>query len=84
MKALKIIGMILIVIGIIMIITGSFSYKQKEKIVDTNVVDLSVNETKTVAWPRFAGAIVIAAGVFLLVTRNKKNNNSRGHAALAD
>jgi hypothetical protein len=67
MKALKITGAILIIAGIIVIITGSFSYKKKEKVLDTNVVDLSVNETKTVRWPWYAGGIAVGGGIELVI-----------------
>jgi uncharacterized membrane protein len=78
MKALKIIGALLIVLGIIMIITGSFSYKKKEKVLDTNVVDLSVKETKTVTWPWFAGGIAVVGGIILVILGSNRN---RAHAA---
>lgn len=67
MSALKIIGIVLIVIGIAMLATGSFHYKEKKKILDTDVVDINRTETKIVTWPRIAGAVVIVGGIVLIL-----------------
>jgi uncharacterized membrane protein YidH (DUF202 family) len=72
MSVLKAIGIILIVIGSAMFATGAFHYKAKKKILDTDVVDISKTETKIVTWPRIAGAVVIIAGVALLLLGGKK------------
>lgn len=69
---MRIIGIILIVIGIAMTVSGSFSFQHKKKILDTNTIDISKNETKTVAWPRVAGIIVIVGGVAMVVLSGRR------------
>jgi uncharacterized membrane protein YidH (DUF202 family) len=72
MSMLKIIGIILIVGGIAMLATGAFHYKEKKKILDTDIIDINKTETKVVSWPRIAGVVVIIGGVALLLLGGKK------------
>jgi len=44
MRVFKIIGIILIVAGIAMLVTGSFHFKEKKKVLDTDVVDISTKD----------------------------------------
>ena len=71
MNVFKIMGIILILAGIAMLATGSFHFKEKKKILDTNVVDISTKETKIVTWPRIAGVVVAVGGVVLLLLEEK-------------
>jgi hypothetical protein len=73
MKGLKITGVALILLGIAMFAIGGFSYKQKQKVLDTNVIDITTKETKTVSWPPIVGSIVVLGGiVILLISGNRK------------
>jgi len=76
MNVLKIIGIVLIVIGIAMLVTGSFHYKERKKVLDTDVIDINKTETKTVAWPRIAGVVVIVGGVVVLLLGAKKTRDA--------
>ncbi|HWI92739.1 MAG TPA: hypothetical protein VNT20_15790 [Flavisolibacter sp.] len=77
MNALKIIGIILIIIGVAMLATGGFHFKEKKKILDTDAIDISRTETKIVTWPRIAGVVVIVGGLALLLL----NRNDKGSVA---
>jgi hypothetical protein len=46
MNALKIVGIILIVIGIAVLATGSFHFKKKEKILDSDAIDINGTKQK--------------------------------------
>ena len=71
MSIFRIIGIVLLVIGIAMIATGSFHFKEKKKIIDTNAVDISTKEDKVVTWPRIAGVVVAVGGIVLIVIGEK-------------
>lgn len=71
MKLFRIIGIILIVIGIAMLATGAFHFKEKKKVLDTDVIDINRTETKVVTWPRIAGVVVISGGIVLLILGEK-------------
>ena len=75
MSIFKIIGIILIIAGIAMLATGSFHFKEKKKVLDTNVVDISTKETKIVTWPRIAGVVVALGGVVLLLLGEKSKTS---------
>lgn len=68
----KSIGLILIVIGAILLIWTGFTYTKKEKIIDAGPIQVSADRQKTVNWPPYAGAIVLVAGVVILVTSKNK------------
>jgi hypothetical protein len=81
MKILRVIGFFLILAGIAMIGTREFSFRKKEKILDTNTVDISKKETKTIVWPWFAGIVAVSGGIVLvLLTGKKANKSSRIHS----
>ena len=71
MRVFKIIGIILIVAGIAMLVTGSFHFKEKKKVLDTDVVDISTKETKIVTWPRIIGVVAALGGIVVLLLGEK-------------
>lgn len=75
MRIFKIIGIVLIVAGIAMLATGGFHYKEKKKVLDTDMVDINRTETKLVTWPRIAGVVVMAGGVVLLIIGERKKEH---------
>ncbi|MFL5742882.1 MAG: hypothetical protein ACJ75B_21870 [Flavisolibacter sp.] len=75
MKLLNVIGIGLILLGIAMLAAGGFSFKEKKKILDTDSVDVTTKQTKTITWPPIVGTIVIVGGVIiLLANRGRKNS----------
>lgn len=69
----KLTGIILIVLGILMIVYGGFSYKQKKKILDTDVVDITAKETKTISWPPIVGGIIVLGGIVVFIIGGKRS-----------
>jgi uncharacterized membrane protein YidH (DUF202 family) len=78
MRVLRTIGIILIIAGIAMLATGGFHFKEKKKVLDTDIVDINRTETKVVTWPRLAGVVVIVGGIVLLIIgeRNKEQSGT--------
>ena len=68
----KIIGVLLIVVGVAMLIWTGFSYTQREKVVDAGPLHISADKQKTVNWPPYAGGVLIVAGVVVLVAGKRK------------
>lgn len=68
----KPIGVILLVIGIIMLIYGGFTYTKKEKVIDAGPIQVSADKQHTVNWPPYAGGILVVGGIVLLLTGKKK------------
>ena len=69
---MKVLGIILIVAGIVMFIFRGFSFTQEKKIVDIGPVQVNKKEEKSIGWPVYAGAIAVAAGVFMVISDKKK------------
>jgi hypothetical protein len=65
-------GIVLIVIGILMLIIPSINFTRKEKVVDIGPLEINKKENKTIAWPTYAGGIIAAVGVILIVSTKRK------------
>ena len=71
MNALKVVGIILIVAGVIALVSGGFSYTKETHKADIGPLHLSVQEKQDVNVPLWAGIAAIVAGVVMLVLPKK-------------
>ena len=71
---MKGLGIVLIVIGIVMMVFRSFNFTQTKKVADLGPLEINKQEKKTVNWPLYAGIVVTAAGVVVLVSANKNRS----------
>ena len=69
---MKAIGIVLAIIGIGMLIFNGFNYTKKEKVVDIGPIEINADKQKSVGWPTYAGAIVLIAGIGLVVLDGRK------------
>ena len=69
---MRIIGIVLIVIGLISLAVGGISYTTKEKVVDIGPIEATAERHKTIPLPPLLGGLALAAGVVLLVAGSKK------------
>ncbi len=72
MKPAGIIGLILIVVGIIALAYGGFSYTKREKIIDAGPLQVSADREHTVPLPPILGALALGGGIVLVLAGNKK------------
>ena len=72
MSPTKIIGIILIVLGVAGLAMGGFSYTKDTHEAKIGPIQLSVKEKETVNVPLWAGIGAIALGVVLLVVPGRK------------
>lgn len=72
MNATKILGIVLIVLGVLGLVYGSFSFTKETHQAKIGPIELSVKEKETVNVPVWAGVGAIALGVVLLVVGSKK------------
>jgi hypothetical protein len=68
----KTIGLILVVLGILGLAWGGFTYTTKEKAVDLGPVEITKESKKSVPIPPLAGAGALIGGIALIAT--SKNN----------
>jgi hypothetical protein len=69
---MKAIGIVLAIIGIGMLIFNGFNYTKKEKVVDIGPVEINADKQKSVAWPTYAGVVVLIAGIGLVALDSRK------------
>ena len=68
---MKVLGIILVALGLLGIAWGGFTYKTREKVVDIGPIHATRDETHHVPVPPILGAVVLAGGVVLLVAGRK-------------
>jgi len=71
MKPAGIIGVILIVIGIIALAYGGFSYTKREKVLETPIGDVTANKQHTVPFPPVLGGICLVGGIVLVIVGSR-------------
>jgi hypothetical protein len=71
MGGLRILGIVLVVLGVLGLVYGQFSYTKKSHDADLGIMKVSVKEKETVNVPTWAGVAAIAAGAALLVAGRK-------------
>jgi len=69
---MKIVGILLIVAGILMLVFGNITFSKKEKVADVGPVEINKKEKKTIAWPNYAGPIIVVAGIAILVVSGNR------------
>jgi hypothetical protein len=66
MKALVIVGLILIAAGIAGLIEGRVSYTTRDKVLDLGAIQATAERTHTIGIPEIAGIAALIAGVGLV------------------
>ena len=71
MNVAKIAAIVLIAVGILGLVYGSFSYTKETHEANLGPIELSVNEKQTVNIPVWAGvgAIVVGSGLLLFISK---------------
>ena len=68
---MKPLGLVLIVLGIIALVYGGFSYTKREKVVDLGPIEASVDQKKRVPLSPVVGVAALIVGVVLVSRRNR-------------
>ncbi|WP_245917087.1 LPXTG cell wall anchor domain-containing protein [Mucilaginibacter yixingensis] len=56
-----------------MLVWTGFTYTRKEKIIDAGPIQVSADREHTVNWSPYAGGILVAGGIVLLLAKKKGN-----------
>jgi hypothetical protein len=67
----KILGAILIALGLIGIVYGGLTYTTKETVVDIGPIHATRDKTHTLPLPPLLGAVALVGGIALLVASRK-------------
>jgi len=68
---MKMVGTVLLVIGIVMTIFTGFNLVTKEKVVDFGSVEISTNKKTPIYWSPITGGILAVAGILMLTLGRK-------------
>ena len=69
---MRIVGIILIVIGILMFVFHGVNFQTEKKVVDAGPMQINKKENNRVNWPYYAGGVVVIVGIVLVVVDGKK------------
>jgi UDP-N-acetylmuramyl pentapeptide phosphotransferase/UDP-N-acetylglucosamine-1-phosphate transferase len=72
MSAARIAGVVLIVIGLIGLLWGGFSWTETKTIVDIGPIEAQTKEQKTIPITPIVGGLALVAGIVLLVVPGRK------------
>jgi nitrate reductase gamma subunit len=68
---MKMVGTVLLVIGIVMTIFTGFNLITKEKVVDLGSVEIRANKKTPIYWSPITGGVLAVAGILLLTLGRK-------------
>jgi hypothetical protein len=68
---MKILGIVLIVLGIISLAYGGITYTTREKVIDIGPIEATRESQKTIPLPPILGGLALAAGVAVLFVSKK-------------
>ena len=68
---MRILGVLLIVLGLAGLLYGGFSWTRREKVVDLGPVEVTSENQKSLPVPPIVGGICLAAGVLLVLKGGK-------------
>ena len=69
---MRTIGIILIVIGIVGLTYGGFSYTRDKKVLEVGDLEVHTDQKKTVPIPPLAGGAALLTGALLIVTDRRR------------
>ena len=69
---MKIVGLLLIVIGVVALALGGLSYTQKEKVVDIGPIEATAETRETIPLPPLLGGLALVGGVALMIAGSRK------------
>ena len=68
---MRILGAILVVVGVLALVYGGIRYTKQEKVIDVGPIEASVEHKKTIPLPPLAGAAAVVAGIILISRRER-------------
>lgn len=72
MKPLMLVGILLIVIGVIALAYGGFSFTTSEKVAEVGPLKIEKDKTRSVPLPPVLGGLALVGGIVLVVVGARK------------
>jgi drug/metabolite transporter (DMT)-like permease len=71
-KPSTILGIVLIVLGVIGLAMGGFSFTRKEKVIDLGPIEATADKKESVPIPPVLGALALISGVVLIAAGSRR------------
>jgi uncharacterized membrane protein HdeD (DUF308 family) len=71
-NSMKLLGIILIVLGVLALAYQGIRYTTREKLIDIGPLKVTTTEKKTIPLPPVVGGVAIVAGIALILVERKK------------
>ncbi|HEX2217244.1 MAG TPA: hypothetical protein VHG35_00460 [Gemmatimonadales bacterium] len=72
MKPAAIVGILLIVLGVVGLALGGFSFTQKEKVLDLGPIEATAEDEETVPIPPLLAGLALVGGVVLVAASARR------------
>jgi uncharacterized membrane protein YidH (DUF202 family) len=69
---MKIVGIVLIVIGVIALAYGGISYTKREKVLDIGPLEATTETREAIPLPPLLGGLALAGGIVLLIVGSRR------------
>ncbi len=69
---MRIVGVLLIVVGVVALALGGISYTSREKVLDIGPIEATAERQKTIPLSPVLGGLALAGGVVLLIYGSRK------------
>jgi hypothetical protein len=69
---MKVVGILLIVLGVIALAYGGISYTREEKVLDVGPIEATAETRETIPLPPLLGGLALAGGIVLLIAGSRK------------
>jgi len=69
---MKVVGVILILVGIFALAYRGISYTHEHKVLDVGPIEAKVNEKKTIPLSPILGGLAVAAGIVLVLSNRRQ------------
>jgi len=71
---MKLVGIILIVLGVLALVYQGIQYTTREKILDIGSIKVSADSKKTIPLPPIVGGVTLVAGIVLIFLDRRKTS----------
>ena len=72
MKPGAVVGVVLILLGVLGLALGGFSFTKKEKVLDVGPIEATADDKKTLPIPPLLGVLAVVGGVVLVATSARR------------
>jgi uncharacterized membrane protein len=69
---MKMLGIVLIVLGLVALAYQGFSYTTEEEVLDLGPLEVTKEDTKTIPLPPVLGGLALAGGIVLVIASGKR------------